>query len=94
MPLPQFSNGGDGRCCGSQQLEVLDFLLGQFLPKSDVGVVSAYRPITDVRRSAANGRNGPKGNIRIAGVHDLIQSLRQQVRAEAAEFLGPAPWRS
>ena len=36
---------------------------GQFLPKSDVRVVSPYRPIADVRRSAANGRNGPGAEL-------------------------------
>src|SRR6266568_8840718 len=37
--------------------------MGQFLLKTDVRLVSAYRPITDVRRSAANSRNGPEGDI-------------------------------
>ncbi len=37
--------------------------LGQSRPKSDVRATSDYRPITDMRRGAAQRRNGPDAEL-------------------------------
>src|SRR6266571_2010956 len=67
----QPSRGGTSRMMREYQVRICERLgvklpgpTRQFLPKSDVRVVSVYRPITDVRRSAAKGRNGPLSDIR------------------------------